>query len=76
MRFATPDYFKAMGISLLRGRYFEPRDTEGAPLVAIIDETLAQTYWPNQDPIGKRLHAGSFLHCLMDNHRRRRPPRA
>ena len=61
MRTATPDYFKAMGISLVRGRYFEPRDTEGAPLVAIIDESLAQTYWPNQDPIGKRLHPGGRM---------------
>jgi putative ABC transport system permease protein len=58
-RTATPNYFKAMGISLIRGRYFEPRDTDGAPLVAIIDQSLAQTYWPNQDPIGKRLHPGS-----------------
>jgi putative ABC transport system permease protein len=54
----TPDYFKAMGISLVRGRFFEDRDTDGAPAVAIIDESLAQTYWPNQDPIGKRLHRG------------------
>jgi predicted permease len=58
MRSATPDYFKAMGISLVRGRFFELRDTDGAPLVAIVDESLAQAYWPNQDPIGKRLHFG------------------
>ncbi|HEY2473078.1 MAG TPA: ABC transporter permease [Terracidiphilus sp.] len=57
-RVTTPGYFKAMGISLLRGRYFEARDTDGAPPVAIVDESLAQTYWPNQDPIGKRLHVG------------------
>jgi len=57
-RTATPDYFKAMGISLVRGRYFETRDTEGTPGVAIVDESLAQTYWPNQDPIGKRVHFG------------------
>ena len=57
-RIATPDYFKTMGISLVRGRFFEARDTDGAPLVAIVDESLAQTYWPNQDPIGKRLHPG------------------
>lgn len=57
-RFATTDYFKAMGISVLRGRAFEDRDTDGAPSVCIVDETLAQTYWPNQDPIGKRLHFG------------------
>jgi predicted permease len=57
-RFVTTDYFKAMGISLLRGRVFEDRDTEGAQSVCIVDETLAQIYWPNQDPIGKRVHFG------------------
>ena len=57
-RVVTPDYFKPMGISLIRGRFFEARDSDTAPPVAIIDESLAQTFWPNQDPIGKRLHAG------------------
>ncbi len=57
-RVATPDYFKAMGISLVRGRTFETRDSDTAAPVAIIDESLADTYWPNQDPIGKRLHSG------------------
>ena len=57
-RVVTPDYFKAMGISLIRGRFFEARDTDGTTAVAIVDESLAQTYWPNQDPIGKRLHVG------------------
>ena len=57
-RIVTPDYFKAMGISLVRGRYFNDSDSGDAPPVAIIDESLAQTYWPNQDPIGKRLHQG------------------
>jgi putative ABC transport system permease protein len=57
-RVATPDYFRAMGISLVRGRFFEERDSDGAQLVAIVDESLAQTFWPNQDPIGKRLHQG------------------
>jgi putative ABC transport system permease protein len=58
-RTATPDYFKAMSIPLLRGRYFEARDTEGTPAVAIVDESLANTYWPNQDPIGKRVYFGA-----------------
>ncbi len=57
-RVVTPDYFKAMGISLIRGRYFDSRDSGTAPLVAIVDESLAQTYWPNQDPIGRRIHFG------------------
>jgi putative ABC transport system permease protein len=57
-RVVTPDYFKAMGISLVRGRFFEARDADTASPVTIIDESLAQTFWPNQDPIGKRLHPG------------------
>jgi putative ABC transport system permease protein len=59
-RSATPDYFKAMGIPLVRGRFFGSGDTDGTPLVAIVDESLAQTYWPGQDPIGKRLHFGGM----------------
>jgi len=57
-RVVAAGYFKAMGISLIRGRFFEARDSDTAPPVAIVDESLAQTYWPNQDPIGKRLHPG------------------
>jgi putative ABC transport system permease protein len=57
-RVVSQDYFKSMGISLVRGRYFEDRDSDTAPPVAIIDESLAQTYWPNQDPIGRRVHRG------------------
>ena len=60
-RIVTPDYFKAMGIGLVRGRFFEDRDGDGAPLVSIVDESLAQAFWPNQDPIGKRLHIGGNL---------------
>ncbi len=57
-RAATPGYFQAMGISLIRGRYFDERDTESSQPVTIIDETLAQTFWPHGDPLGKRLHRG------------------
>src|SRR6185295_54305 len=50
------DYFKTMGIELLRGRYFDARDeAEMTPQVAIVDETLAARYWPGEDPIGKRI---------------------
>ncbi len=58
-RFVTPDYFKAMGIALVRGRYFDSRDSATAPKVAIVDESLAKIYWPNQDPVGKRIHLGT-----------------
>ncbi len=57
-RVATPGYFRAMGIRLIRGRFFDERDTDTSPPVAIIDETMARTYWPGEDPVGKRIHRG------------------
>ena len=57
-RIVTDDYFKAMGISLVRGRFFDARDASTAPPVAIVDESLAETFFPGQDPLGKRLHSG------------------
>jgi putative ABC transport system permease protein len=54
----TPGYFQAMGIPLLRGRYFEERDSADAAPVAIIDDAFARAYWPNEDPIGKRAKLG------------------
>ncbi|MBV9147679.1 MAG: ABC transporter permease [Acidobacteria bacterium] len=49
------NYFDVMQVPLLRGRAFTANDKEGAPLVAIVNEQFAKKYWPNQDPIGKRL---------------------
>jgi putative ABC transport system permease protein len=51
----TPGYFRTMGVRLLRGRTFTWQDDENAPRVAIIDETFAQTWFANQDPIGRRI---------------------
>jgi putative ABC transport system permease protein len=48
------DYFQAMGVQLLRGRYFTAQDAPNSPLVAIIDESMVRRYWPNEDAIGKR----------------------
>src|SRR5579872_982422 len=59
-RVATPGTFQAMGIGLVRGRYFDDRDNATGAPVAIIDETMAQTYWPGDDPIGKRLKFGGL----------------
>ena len=52
---ATTDYYKTMAIPLIKGRYFEDRDTAEAPGVTIIDETMARKYWPSEDPLGKRI---------------------
>jgi len=49
------NYFAVMQTLILRGRSFTTNDKEGTPLVAIVNEQFAKTYWPNQDAIGKRL---------------------
>lgn len=51
----TPDYFHAMGIRLIRGRIFNEHDDSHARRVAIINETLARQFFPNEDPLGKRI---------------------
>ena len=56
--YVSPDYFRAMGIPLLRGRFFDDRDTRGTPDVAIVDDKLAARFWPNADPIGKHMRRG------------------
>ena len=54
-RVCTPDYFRTMGIPLLKGRGFTDQDKAGATPVVIINETLARKHWSGQDPIGKRI---------------------
>jgi putative ABC transport system permease protein len=51
----TPEYFHLLGMTLLRGRVFNDLDNEKAPEVAVINEAIAQTYWPDEDPLGKHL---------------------
>jgi len=53
-----PNYFRAMGISLLYGREFDDRDTGGKPDVVIVNQKMAQSYWPNGDAVGKRIKIG------------------
>jgi putative ABC transport system permease protein len=57
-RIVTPGYFEAMGMTMISGRPFDERDSSTGQPVAIIDETMARTFWPNEDPIGKRLKRG------------------
>jgi predicted permease len=54
----TAGYFESMGMTLARGRFITAGDHENAPLVAVINETMAERYWPGVDPIGKRFHIG------------------
>ena len=51
----SPDYFQTLGIELIKGRVFTAQDTRDSQLVAVINEVLAQRYFPNKDPLGKRL---------------------
>jgi predicted permease len=52
---ASIDYFRAMGIPLLRGRFFTPRDDKEALRVILVNQTMAERYWPGEDAIGKRI---------------------
>jgi len=53
-------YFEAMEIPLRSGRFFNEHDTPASPKVVVIDEYMAQQLWPNQDPIGRRIHYGGI----------------
>lgn len=54
-RYVTTGYFRALGLTPVRGRLFQPGDTPDAPAVVIIDEAAAARFWPGENPIGKRL---------------------
>jgi predicted permease len=51
----SPEYFHLLGVPLERGRIFSEQDIETTPQVAVINQAAAHTYWPNQDPLGKRV---------------------
>jgi predicted permease len=58
----TPDYFRTLGISLLRGRTFTDAD-DGGNAVVIVNQALANRYWPGHDPVGRRLGRGTGSDC-------------
>ena len=66
-RVVSPRYFETMGIQLLQGRGFAAQDTADAPAAALINETMARRFWPEQDPTGKRLTSGSLTSTDPDD---------
>jgi macrolide transport system ATP-binding/permease protein len=57
--YITPNYFETMGIPIVRGRTFTPREADGQSPVVVISEATARRFWPGEDPIGKLLKIGS-----------------
>jgi putative ABC transport system permease protein len=57
-RSVTPGFFEAMGIRLIAGRVFEPRDRDGSERVVVISDSLARRLWPNQPAVGRRVYWG------------------
>jgi len=51
----SEEYFQTVGLPIVRGRGFDRRDREGAPRVAIVNERMAQKFWPGEDPVGKQI---------------------
>ena len=59
-REVSPDYFRAIGTPLIRGRFFTEADNADAPLVIIVNQTFARKFWPNEDAVGKRIVMGGI----------------
>jgi predicted permease len=57
IRFVTPQYFRTMEIPLRRGRDIEDGDIQGRTPVAVVSESFAQRYWPNEEPLGRRFES-------------------
>ncbi len=58
-------YFESIGARLVRGRFFDERDSATSPKVVIVDEKLAHRFWPNQDPIERRMYMPQDINNLL-----------
>ena len=72
IRSITPEYFRALKIGLVRGRTFTSQEMMDGALVTVVNQTLASRYWPNEDPLGKRMRWGVTTDDPAPDHRRRR----
>src|SRR5262249_50110541 len=70
VHFVAPEFFRVMQIPLLRGRLLTDGDRKDALPVVLINETAAQRFWPNQDPIGKRIRAGAPLDLMSTDEKK------
>ncbi len=61
----TPGFFDMMGISLMRGRDFTLADNAEATLVAIVDRSFAESFWPGEDPVGRRVSVDDRVHVVV-----------
>jgi predicted permease len=74
-RVISPDYFRTMGIPLVRGRYFTEADNQDAPHVVIVNEKLAREYWPGGNPIGSQLTFPDIENLDLPGGAKRQPTR-
>jgi putative ABC transport system permease protein len=70
-RLVTPDYFRTLGIPLMRGRIFTDADDHTVPDVAIISQRLADLFWPGEDPVGQRIGSSSTIVGVVGDVRER-----
>jgi putative ABC transport system permease protein len=61
----TPGYFEALQVKLVSGRFIDERDGHDAPKVIMVDETLAKRFWPNRNPIGRRMYRPGDINNLL-----------
>jgi putative ABC transport system permease protein len=64
-RIVSASYLRTIGMQMERGRFLEPTDVEASTKVVVINRTLANTYWRNEDPVGKRILAGKEAYTIV-----------